>query len=322
MQLFLKPPDNAVVDAKAFYELALFFGKDTGLLNLPLAQQWLAAGKMAEAKQLILSLVPQNAVDNILPQQAAYLLLNVHDAEGAAQIYRQALAGVREPYVREVRLDYLGLLQRCAPALTKPKATAAAQAANQPYFNFTVVPKNPAASAPEQNNSPLPAGRQPGAAPAKPDLSAATLAQSALFTERSLKAIASPACWRWRTRNCATGSCPPRRKLTMLCCAKQRRWRQCGWMRGAACSTAIPPPGWQRRKLSALLAQQPPPERSGLLHWCGWQLDRLLSHEVPPDPQAFPSPTRAPSARRGWTFAHGVLSRDSIASSPSTTTRC
>ena len=128
LQLFLKPPEKCPVDVKAIYELALLFGKDTGLLNLPLAQQWLYAGKTAEAKQLLLVLVAQRDSDFALPRQAAYLLLNTRDANGAAAVYRRALGSVREPYVREVRLDYLAFLQRWGSALAKPAAAAAPHA--------------------------------------------------------------------------------------------------------------------------------------------------------------------------------------------------
>ncbi len=120
---FLKPPAKSEVEAKAFYDLALWFGKDTGVLNFELARQWIVAGKRDEGTQLIASLLREHPTDSALPQRAAVALISVGDYAGTTAIYRQALAVVPEPYTRAIRRDYAGYLRGLAerhPEMTAP----------------------------------------------------------------------------------------------------------------------------------------------------------------------------------------------------------
>lgn len=111
LRLFLKPPAKCAVEAKAFYALALLFGKGTGELNLNVAQQWYSAGKTAEGKQLLFTLLDENPASISLFRQALFVLNQVSDFPSIALAYQRALTNMREPYVREIRLDYVAYLR-------------------------------------------------------------------------------------------------------------------------------------------------------------------------------------------------------------------
>ncbi len=123
VDLFLKPATKSVpgapaagnaVDPQKFYQLVLLLGQDSGLLDCPLAQRFMQAGKMAEAKALLVSLVREHPGDVLLPRQAAMVLGGANDPAAVDALYRQALAEAHEPYAREIRLDYLEYLQGLA----------------------------------------------------------------------------------------------------------------------------------------------------------------------------------------------------------------
>ncbi len=57
-------------------------------------------------------MVGQSDHDYLIAQQAAMLLITANDNADADQVYRLALGKLREPYAREIRLDYLEYLER------------------------------------------------------------------------------------------------------------------------------------------------------------------------------------------------------------------
>ena len=99
------------IDQRQCFLLMDEIGKTGNYFSIDLAEKFLQAGQVAEAKSICMSIATVNPENcTLLDDVAKFLWQRCGDAEAAADLYRDAIATVPEPAVRYLRLCYLSFL--------------------------------------------------------------------------------------------------------------------------------------------------------------------------------------------------------------------
>lgn len=107
IKLYANPPANAGILNDDFLELAMWFGKATGKLTLTPAERLADEAKWALASRYAKRLAQEFPDDMALQRQICDFLPLCRDIPSAIARYQELLKTGKEPYLREIRLDYL-----------------------------------------------------------------------------------------------------------------------------------------------------------------------------------------------------------------------
>jgi tetratricopeptide (TPR) repeat protein len=118
-ELYLKPPKDTGVPEQAYLDFALWFGKDTGTVDLSRATALYFGGDKKKGLAVAGWLAKSEADNATRAREAAAFVRQYGDNKvEAAALYQELLKGGEEPFIRDTRLDYLVALtaNRVTPA--------------------------------------------------------------------------------------------------------------------------------------------------------------------------------------------------------------
>jgi len=105
LAMYQTPPPGDL-PADAYLDFACWFGKGTPTLSIDMATQMAQAGKPAAGVRIATQITPADDADVITRRRVGYFLQDADVPEALAS-YQADLKAMREPYIRELRQDYV-----------------------------------------------------------------------------------------------------------------------------------------------------------------------------------------------------------------------
>ncbi len=153
LELYKHPPKDAGVNPEAYLDFMLWFGKGSLEVSFASAQEILAVGKRDGAFKMARAMVTDNDMAYGAHRLLANFFFRANDLPATTEAYQAGMKAIREPFTREIRLDYLeylATLARLKPKDYTPSTLAAAQQDADPLLAgdaFLVGGKYPEAAA-------------------------------------------------------------------------------------------------------------------------------------------------------------------------------